>query len=476
METQVIAPAMAQTESRNKLQGSLGVGSIVFMVIAAAAPLTVVGGNVPLAIGVGNGVGAPFGFLIASIVLLIFAVGFVNMTPYVKEAGAFYSYVNLGLGDRLGMGAAYTALITYTTIQAGVYGYMGWAINDLVMHYGGAAHPWWMYSFLSVIVVAFLGYRHIELSSKILGVALILEIGIVLLMNVSIISHGGAEGISLQSFEPSTAFSPGLGLAILFALTGFIGFESTAIFRDESVQPEKTIPKATYLAVIIIGVFYTLSAWAMVVGAGPSHTVAVANQTLHGTGNMILDIAQQYTGVFTRDLMQVLLISSLFACVLSFHNVLARYQYVLACKGYMPKSLSKVHDKHGSPSSSSLLQTITAFVVLLICCLCELDPLTQVFGYMAGISTVGIVMLMLMTSVAVYVFFSKNKSLTQNKLMKTQILPVVASLALAGCLIMILMNFMTLTGGSALMSFILAVIPIFALIVGALRKVQAPLT
>ncbi len=449
-----------------RLSGNLGVGSIVFMVIAAAAPLTVIGGNVPLAIGTGNGVGAPFGFLIASLILLVFAVGFVAMTPHVKQAGAFYSYVTQGLGLRAGMGSAYLALVTYTAIQAGVYGYMGWAVNDLVVHYGGSAHPWWMYSVLAIAAVAILGYRHIELSSKILGIALVLEIGVVLIMNFSILHKGGAEGISLVSFEPSAAFSHGLGIAVLFALTGFIGFESTAIFRDESRNPEKTIPRATYLAVVIIGVFYTFSAWAMIVGSGYSRAVSVANNTLSGNGNMLLDIARQYNGALLSNTIQVLLISSIFACVLSFHNVLARYQYVLSGQGFMPKFLSAVHGEHQSPANSSLVQSLTALLLIIVCALCRLEPLTQVFGFMAGISTVGIVLLMLLTSISVVVFFKKNSTLSQGKRFRTQWIPALAVVALAVSLLMVLSNFTTLTGGSLFISTLLAVIPVAALLIG----------
>jgi len=64
-----------------RLTGHLGPIGIVFMVVAAAAPLTVIGGNMPLAMGLGNGAGAPMGFVIAALVLLVFSVGFVTMTP-----------------------------------------------------------------------------------------------------------------------------------------------------------------------------------------------------------------------------------------------------------------------------------------------------------------------------------------------------------------------------------------------------------
>src|SRR3954447_23976790 len=73
-----------------KLRGNLGVASIVFMVVAAAAPLGVIGGVVPLGIASGNGAGFPATFVVATVVLLFFAVGFTAMTPFVEDAGAFF--------------------------------------------------------------------------------------------------------------------------------------------------------------------------------------------------------------------------------------------------------------------------------------------------------------------------------------------------------------------------------------------------
>src|SRR4051794_22196565 len=80
--------------------------------------------------------------------------------------------------------------------------------------------------------------------------------------------------------------------------SAFIGFEATAVFRDEARRPERTTPRATYLAVLIIGVFYAISCWALVEAAGPDHAVAVAvaQDTLSGKGNMMLDTAHQYLG------------------------------------------------------------------------------------------------------------------------------------------------------------------------------------
>lgn len=461
-------PTKARATPTGQLSGRLGTGGIVFMVIAAAAPLTVLAGNVPLAVGIGPGVGAPVGFLIASLVLLLFAVGFVTMTPHVKEAGAFFAYVTLGLGKRAGMGTALVALVAYTAIQVGVYGFLGWAANDLVTFYGGPELPWWLYALLTIAIVAALGYRHIELSATVLGIALVLEIAVVVVMDAAIFISGGAEGMSLTSFTPEAVFSGPLGVAVLFALTGFIGFEATAVFRDEARDPERTIPRATYLAVLIIGIFYTISAWAMILADGPSNAVDVAKRTLAGEGNMLLDTAQLYIGGTLRDIMQVLLITSLFACVLSFHNVIARYQFVLARKSLLPAGLGRVHPKQHSPAVSSITQSITALVLVTVFAIVGLDPLVGVFGSMAGVATVGMVILMLTTSIAVVVFFARHRDLAPGRLWTTRIIPVVAVLALTVSMWLVLSNFTLVTGSSVAVSVILGLIPVAALVAGAI--------
>lgn len=97
---------MANTSSAagaNQLRkNSLGVGAVTFLVISAAAPLTAVAGGVPISMLLGNGAGIPAAFLITTIILLIFAVGYVAMARHVSNAGAFYAYAAQGFGGLLG--------------------------------------------------------------------------------------------------------------------------------------------------------------------------------------------------------------------------------------------------------------------------------------------------------------------------------------------------------------------------------------
>ncbi|WP_037065792.1 APC family permease [Pseudonocardia acaciae] len=459
--------------SRHRLTGRLGAVGVVFMVVAAAAPLTVIGGNMPLAMGLGNGPGAPVGFLIAALVLLLFSIGFVTMTPHVPEAGAFFSYVTVGLGRRPGTGIAVVALITYTAIQVGIYGYVGWAIGDAVRFYGGPEVPWPAYSFAVLAIVALLGYRHIELSAKVLGVALALEIGIVLVLDIAIAARPGPAGLTLASFHPDVFAGGALGVAVLFATTGFIGFEATAVFRDEARDPDRTIPRATYAAVLIIGGFYALTCWSFVVAIGPDQVATVAKATLDGNANMLLDTTDAWLGRLGRDIVNVLLLTSLFACVLSFHNVIARYQFALSTRGLLPPRLGTVHPRHDSPAFSSLVQTATAAVIVLALAVFGVDPLVGVFGSMAGVATVGVVLLMFTTSLAVLAYFARHRDQVAGRHWQARIAPALACVGLLATLWLVLSNFTLVTGGSTALSIALAAIPFAGLLIGTAARQPA---
>lgn len=403
--TRIESPGVASAPARS-LQGSLGVTAIIFMVVAAASPLTVVGGAAPLGILLGNGAGFPALYAISAVILLLFAVGLAAMTRHVPKPGAFFTYVGYGLGRSTGLAAAWTAMLTYTTIQVSVYGYIGYILSVTVTSLGGPAITWWVYSLLTVALVGVLGYRHIDLSSKVLGVLLVAEVGIVLVLVAAVVISGGAQGLSLAPFEPANVVSGSPGVGLMFAIAAFIGFEATAIFRDEARDPNRTIPRATYGAVIGIGVFYTLASWALVMAWGPDGVLGAAAEN---PGTLILRTVAQYLGIVGEVTVNVLLITSMFACVLSFHNVLTRYQHSMAGAGVMPDRLGAVHDRHLSPHTSSLVQTITSVVLIAIFALFQLDPVLQVFTWFAGVATLAIAVLMAVTSVAVIVYFARTR-------------------------------------------------------------------
>lgn len=452
------------TTRSHSLTGSQGVGAIVFMVVAAAAPLTVVGGGVPIAFLLGNGPGAPMMFVVAAVVLLFFSVGLSTMTRYLPRPGGFFTYVGQGLGRPLGLGTAHLALLTYTMVQAAVYGLIGVLLSNGITKLGGPSVPWWVLSLGVVAITGLLGYRHIDLSSKVLGVLLIAEIGIVLILDIAIMVKGGNQGLSMVSFTPHAVFSGAPGIGLMMAVAGFIGFEATAIFRNEARDPDRTIPRATYVAVTLIGAFYAFSSWAMVMAWGPDNVVAAAAKDPSG---MIMATAETYLGGWASTTINILLITSLFACILSFHNVLSRYQHAMAGATAMPSKLGTVHPSHMSPHVSSLVQTITAAVLIAVFAVCGLDPELQVFAWFSGVATLGIVVLMALTCLAVLVYFRRADHDAGR--WSTVIAPGIGLVGLVGILVIVVKYFPTLIGGSGTLADIFIGLVVAAVVLGIVQ-------
>ena len=440
-ETQ--APVRLATGVHKALTGTLGVGAIVFMVIAAAAPLTVVGGGAPVGIALGNGAGYPSIFILVGVVLLLFSVGLSAMSRFVPKAGAFFSYVGYGMNPSMGLATAFLALLTYTAVQVAVYALLGLQLSGFVAALGGPELPWWAWTIAMVALVGFLGYRQIDLSSKVLGVLLVLEISVVVVLSFAIMVQGGAEGLGLDTFKMDNVLSGSPGIGVMFAAASFIGFESTAIFRDEAKDPARTIPRATYTAVIVIAVFYVFATWALVMSQGADNIVDFAFSTLDA-GDTLQQVGAQYIGGWYGMVITVLLITSLIACVLSFHNVLTRYLHSMSHSKAMPMLLGTVHDKYDSPHVASFTQTASAALLTVLFVVLGMDPYLQVFTWLSGVATLGFLVLMALTCLAVIMFFRNTPF--DSRPWQTVIAPTLGLLGLLFLGYLVVANFPLLVG------------------------------
>ncbi|GHF70814.1 amino acid transporter [Amycolatopsis bartoniae] len=444
-------------DSGHTLRGSIGIPGIVFLVVAAAAPLTAIGGALPVMLAISNGPGVPLAYLAVAVVLLLFSVGYATMSHHVVDTGAFYAYVTRGLGTTPGLGAAGLALLAYTAIQAAVYGLAATTLRGIITHYGGPEIPWWVLAAVLLLIVAALGYRSIDVGARVLGVMLVLEMGVLTVLAATILVRGGPGGYSATSFAPSTFFHGAPGIAIMFAVASFIGFEATAIYGEEARDPRRTIPAATYIAVVLIGVFYAICSWAVVVAYGPAQVEAAAGAD---TSGLVFSAAARYLGTGYADVMNILLLTSLFAALLAFHNAIARYLYALGRQGVGPEPLARTHHRHGSPYVGSLAQTVSAAVILAVFVLAGSDPVLNLFTWMSGLATVSILVLMVLTGVAILAFFARHR--VDTRIWHTRVAPALGLAGLAGITVLVLLNFTTLISGSAtLAAVLLALVVVF---------------
>lgn len=429
----IIDPPATTTAAPDGMQrlkpNAVGLIGVLFMAVATAAPITAMVGNVPMAVGFGNGAYAPAGYLVATIVLTLFAIGYAAMSKHIVATGAFYGYISHGLGRIVGLGAGFLITLAYMVFEASLVGIFSFFGHDLFQTFFHADIPWIVLALAMLAINAVLTYFDLNLAARVLGVFLVAEILMLSLLAVSVLfAGGGPQGWSWGSLNPLNGFhnlsgivdSPAgpvavagsAGVGLFFAFWSWVGFESSAMYAEESKNPKKIIPIAVVASVVGVGVFYVLVSWLAIVGTGPGNAVALAQDSTTA-GDIFFGPVQHNLGVWAVDLFKVLLMTGSFACGMAFHNCAARYLYAIGRENVIPgmrRTIGATHAIHGSPHVASFAQTAFATVVVLFFALTHRDPYTGLYGLMALLGTTAILIVQALTAFAVISYFHVRKN------------------------------------------------------------------
>lgn len=295
-----------------------------------------------------------------------------------------------------------------------------------------------------LVIAGLLGYRDIDLSAKVLGVVLVLEVLAVLAIDLGVL-FSGRELVG-RAFNPAEALSGAPGLGLLFAFLGFFGFEATAVFRNEARDPEHTVPRATYIAVASIGILYTVSSWLVTSGLGAADAVRISTDS---PDHAVIGLTGEVAGVIMADIVQVLVVSSMFACMLAFHNIVTRYLFTLGQRSVLPVRLADVHVRHRAPSVASTWVSIVTSAIVLVSAVLQLDPVMQIYTWYSGAGALGVIVMMTLTSFAVVGYGSKLRGVAKAAPSAT----VTAAAVLGGVGLLLVLgisvwNFPVLVGGT----------------------------
>ncbi|MEV7607328.1 APC family permease [Paenarthrobacter sp. NPDC089322] len=457
------APKTARRTQENRLSGNMGVGELVMNVLAFSSPLATVAGTLPVLL-MFSGKTAPAIYMLVTLMLLIFSVGFVKMSRSVQGAGGFYSFVTAGLGKPAGLGGALLALFGYIFIGFFAPSFFGVTLQGFVVNtLGGPDIAWYWYALGITAVTTVLAYNRIDLSAKVLTIVMLLEVAVIVVFDVVSFSANGLEAVQAAGFALPSLTDASLGLALLFAVGNFFGFEATVIYRDEVKNPDKTISRATYVAVVGIGIFYAVAAWAYIAFFGASNAQTAAKEN---TVNLFNDSVTALTGKIFADVAMVLLITSVLACMLSIQNISARYSFSLAQDRALPAILGKVHPRHKSPYVSAVAVGFVWAAATVVFTVLGVAP-EALYPIASGSGTFAVLLLMFITSGAVLVYFLRRRSTAPESVWKTIVAPLISVVFLGAITWLAITNYPELIGGSAVLTVIFMTFT-FALFIGGI--------
>jgi amino acid transporter len=442
-------------------KGAIGLFAVLFMAVANAAPITAMTSNTPIAVGFGNGVGAPAGFLFATIILTLFTIGFVAMARHITTAGAFYGFISHGLGQVWGMASGALATFAYVVFEGSLIGAFAYFANDALATIVGVNVPWLVLAIGAIVLIAALCHFHISLTAAILSITLTCEVLILLALAGSVIFKGGGpDGFMLNqtvflnnAFEslPGGAFGTAAAagsaaIGLFFAFWSWVGFETTAVYGEESRNPKKIVPRATLIAVVALGLFYTFISAMVIAGNGGKQ--AIESSISSNPPDLLFKLVDANLGAVLLDVYKILLVIGSFACAMAFHNAASRYIFALGREipaTAVRKTIGTAHPTHGSPYIASAVQALITLVLVLLFTFFtavqvpdangapvdtpSLVPFVNIYGLLALIGTAAILLVQAICSFAVIWYFWVKKTHKGN-VITTLICPLIGGLAM----------------------------------------------
>jgi putrescine importer len=255
-------PASTSKLAANTI-GLIGLATLGAVMMSPA--LGIYGNWGPMASIVGSP--TPLVFLAALGISLPTAISYALINREMPSAGSAFTWVwdaiSPGVGTWVGlmMTVYYTVAVTLQPIFFGLF------FNDLLSYFGVDNVSNWTWAIgvaISTLFVFVMTYRGITVATRWSLLFMAIEIVVVVGLSVTIIvSKAIHGGLTLQPFNPGEIHG-GVSTfwkAIILGILSYTGYDVISTVAEEAKAPRRLLPKATLLACILVGIFWTLGAW-----------------------------------------------------------------------------------------------------------------------------------------------------------------------------------------------------------------------
>ena len=341
---------------------SIGLPQVLFQSITHMAPAAAIAYSIYISVPDARQA-LPLSVGLALIACVCAATAIGQLAKLFPSAGGLYTYAARSLGPWAGFLTAFLFIGFQPLVAPFLYLEFGWAMHDVFntsvgWHWSG---QWVVWVLLMAAIVFLLTYRDVRISTT-AGVILgAFEIAIFATLAIWILFSKRSD-LNLQPFNPSHAVGHWSGVfkGMVFAILAFIGFEASAPLGEEAKHPRRTVPRAVIGSAIAIGIFYVVTSYAWVFGAGFNNFVAQATgadpwrnlgKVFWGTGWIVVFLA---------------ICNSIAANSNAAVNAATRVFYSLSRNGLAPQALGKTHPRFKTPHIAIIWMSIWAVVLSLI--------------------------------------------------------------------------------------------------------------
>jgi amino acid transporter len=313
----------------------------------------------------------PLVFVLATLGILFVSYAFIRLTSYFNHAGSVYALSGATLGPRAGFFSGWALLGTYLCFTAGSTAEVGLFGQEFLASTGLPEVDWLVISLVAAALIWVLAFGDVRvvtralLSMEGLTVALILVLVVVIFARIFGGAAPGGQEFTFAAFAlPGGVDFGTVGLATVFGILSFAGFEGAASLGEETDNPRRNIPRAIAAAVITMGVFYVIVMLAQTLGFGVDRT---GTDAFAGASSPLGALSRDYIGPGMAAAINFGVMVSAFASALGTATAGSRMLFALCRDGFLSRRLGETSPRTGAPANALaavMLVGITTFVIL----------------------------------------------------------------------------------------------------------------
>ena len=405
-------------ESRNKtLTPTMKTMDLVLFGIGA-----IIGSGILVLTGKASSEAGPaviFSFLIAGLACCLAALCYAELASTIPSSGSTYTYLYVSVGEIVAYAIGWVLIggyvLTAATIANGWSSYFSRLLAGL-----GVNLPKEIYTLPSVggygnipavivvLLITFILSKGTSSSKLVNNLMVVAKVGIVILFIV--VGSFYVEPTNWTNNFAPTGFS-GVMLAATTVFFAYLGFDAISTSAEETINPEKALPKAIIITMIVCTAFYILVCLVL---------TGVVEYSRLGTGDALAFVLEEVGQNRVAGIVSLGAVIGLMAGILSFIYAGIRITYTIARDGLLPNNLTKVNKSHVPGTVTWGLGITTAILAGFL-------PL----GQLADLANVASIIAFALVSYTTIVFYKKYPDLKRG--FKVPGMPVVPMISIVLC-------------------------------------------
>ena len=297
------------------------------------------------------GAAAPLAYVVCAIAMALVVMCFAEAGSRVSLTGGPYAYVERAFGGFAGFIMGWLLWVTGTIATAAVATIFAEGAQGMVPALG--ALPWRA----SILVVVFAVVTTVNVLGVRFGARLNVASTIAKLLPLAILIVVGLFRVDAANLEwTATPTGADVSRASVFLIFVFAGIESALVPSGEVRDPARTVPRAVFLALAIVTVFYIL---VQIVSQG------VLGASLAGRTAPLSDVAGAVMGPAGALMLGLALLLSTFGYLCGMILAIPRALFAFARDGVLPRTLQAVHPRFHTPWIAIIVQSVIALTLAL---------------------------------------------------------------------------------------------------------------